>query len=386
MKTLIFILFFLFAVYGCNSIDFSKGSNSSFSYMMQHKLNHSCLKTKDCDPHSQNTPAQIKSLVEHFNISEKKDLEIIFVVDASKSMDDNLTAVGQNMEALLSHVKKGQNWRIAFITADHGDHHDSPNEIADEESWESYHGKIPRFGQFMPLEKNGRVGNQKILTQNTPEHAQVFKDTLTRSHPDECSLPPFCHGYNEQPLRSLKSAIERAGSDPAHQEFFKPHTDTAVIIVTDEDERKHDFVRATRARDVLTAYRNQFRRQNKRLFGFSISIQDEQCLSQENQGGLFQKSSASYGRVIARLAELTGGSNISLCKENYGESLRDISKRAEELVQSISLKKLFYLPSTVQVALIPHKDTAWKLYGRSLVFSKSLPPGTKIKVSYQYEE
>ncbi len=371
-------------IYGCHKVHFSsKRSDLNIAYDRKQLASRDCMSSYDC----QNQGLRRFTSTETFDILKRNELEILFVIDASQSMDDNLTAVGRNLSSLLKPINK--KWRMAFITADHGDHHKvkKPQGFS-QDSWEDHHNEDhPHFGQFMPLEEQGRILDQKILTSNTLHYAQIFKDTLTREPAGECSLPPFCHDYNEQPLRSLKAAIERTKSSAIHQNFFKPHTDTVVIIITDEDERRHDFANATKAKEVIQSYNAQFKGMGKRLFGFSISIQDEECLAQEQQSRWLYKSTATKGQAVARLADLTGGKNISLCEENYGRSLKNISEHTKKLMHSVTLKELFVIPNTLKVTFIPHQNPVpWKVYGRSLVFFKKLPEGIKIKVSYEYEK
>ncbi len=388
MKLVIGMFFFL-VIYGCNHVDFSGTTDKSPSnYIMDYGLEvPNCEDDRYCQNYSSSEKkSQVKKkrghLTENFRIVERTGLEVIWDIDASQSMDDNLIAVGDNLTSFLSNIQD-KDWRMAFITADHGDH----LEKLGSERWEDYDGKEARFGKFMSLERSGKIWDQKILHKDVFHYAQIFQDTLTRRSPGECSLPPFCHQHNEQPLRALKAAIERVNSDPIHQDFFKPNTDTVVIIITDEDERRHDFKNATTAEDVIQTYLTQFRGLKKRLFGFSISIQDASCLNRENNRKWLSQSAATYGRMIARLAELTGGQNISLCSEHYGDALADISQRTQKLIHSVTLQKLFYIPDTVKVKLIPNQpDVSWKIYGRSLVFSDNIQPGTKIRVGYNYEE
>ena len=219
-------------------------------------------------------------LTEFFKISERNKLEILFVVDVSGSMDDNLEEIGEHMQPLLSDIQD-KNWRMAFTTADHGDH--SKSKITSER-WEDYEGALPKFGKLMKLEKRGKVLNQFILDRHTSEHEQVFRDTLTRQQSSDCELPPYCQGDNEQPLRSLKAAISRYEVNPENKDFFQPNADTVVVVVTDEDERRNDSRNATTAEEVIQTYERIFKGQKKRLFGFSVSIQKEKCYKTEKAG------------------------------------------------------------------------------------------------------
>ena len=395
MKGLFFLLFCSFLFFSCSRIGFNKetsGSSQIIDYQLDSIISTECgdnlklcstAQSVNNDPFFQASKEKKGYLTEYFEISERDNLEILIVVDASDSMDDNLRKTGENMDALLSYIQD-KKWRMAFITADHGDHNIN-DQMVSSERWEDYKGKLPRFGKLMNLEKNREILNQFILSNDTAEYERIFKDTITRKNSSECTLPPYCHGTNEQPLRSIKATINRYQTNLEHKQFFQPNTDTVVLIITDEDERRPDNRNATTAEQVIQTYNQVFEGQKKRLFGFSISVQDKQCYDDEK--GWFSSSGADYGRIISRLAELTGGRNISLCSKDYGKKLEDISKITRSLVQSLTLQKIFYIPNTVKVSLYPHQaDISWKLYGRKLVFLGDIKPGTQVKISYRYEE
>ena len=324
---------------------------------------------------------------EHFTILGRNDLEIVLVIDNSGSMDSNLKKLGSNILPLLSHVKD-KKWRMVFITVDHG----RLLKSSTPDDWEKYMGNFPRYGKFMFLENNGEILNQKILTKNTSQYQQIFEDTITRESPSECSLPPSClEGSNEQPLRSFLATILRSQTNQIHQRFFQPDTDTVVVIITDEDERVEDPKTATTAEEVIAEYNRVFKGQNKRLFGFSVSIQDKYCLEQESfqkRGLRTLRSSATYGRRVGRLAELTANKegNVSICSKDYGAPLERISLLTRRLVHSLALKRESYFPQTVQVSLDPHQPhVQWELRQRKIVFSNDIQSGTKVKVNYQYK-
>ena len=381
------ILFLFLFLSSCNRIDFhnrnsKKSAQKVINYEWASELGNCHGLGEDCG-----TPFLSSSIetapgyiVEHFIISKRNALEVVFAVDSSDSMNGDLKRAGQNMSALLSHIQD-KNWRIAFTTADHGD---QGHDRSSQDRWQDYTGSKPYFGKFMRLEYNGRLLPDYILTKETPNYMQVFKETLSREG-GECNKPPYCQGFNEQPLRSLKSAIERYNTDPPQKKFFQPNTDTVAIIFSDEDERLRDFRRATIAENIIGTYKTVFKGKRKRLFGFSVSIQDKECLKTARNRFLFLKGSENIANIIGRLAELTGGRNISLCSD-YGQSLADLSQRTRSLAQSLTLKKLFYIPESVKVSLTPKQPhISWDLYGRKLVFSDDIQKGTRVEVSYQYE-
>ena len=390
MKKTIVLLFLCFFVFGCSRIGFYAEQGSK-GLVIDHRFDSprcdddkvNCIKGgEEGNPflraRYENKPGY---LTEYFEISGRDELEFVIVVDASQSMDDNLKKVGENMQPVLSHIHD-KKWRMVFITADHGDHKGNTSE-----AWEDYQGEQPRFGKFMRLEKRGQILDQFILTKDTPEYEQIFKDTLTRQKGSDCNLPPGCHGPHEQPLRSLKAAFSRYETD--HRGFFQANTDTIVLNITDEDERGKDPSNATIAEEVIATFKTVFKGKKKRLFAFSLSIQDESCYREETKGGLLSTQAAAYGHIIGRLAELTGGQeqNVSLCSKDYGEALARISEITRSLVESdLVLQKLFLLPETVEVSLDPIQDhVSWKLFGRKIRLSGRIQPGTKVRVSYQYE-
>ncbi|MDE0518465.1 MAG: hypothetical protein OXH36_02765 [Bdellovibrionales bacterium] len=392
MKQVFTFICLVFFISGCSRIGFYSNQDSK-GLVIDHKLDGPL----ECDNNKVNCMTKGEEgnpflraryegspghLVEYFEISGREEMEFVIVVDASQSMDDNLKKVGENLQPVLSHIHD-KKWRMVFMTADHGDHTENTSEI-----WEDYHGDKARFGKFMRLEKNGRILDQLILTEATPEYDQIFKDTLTRRSQNECDLPPGCHGPHEQPLRSLKAAFSRYETDPSHKSFFQADADTIVLIMTDEDERRQDPQNATTAEEVIQVFKEVFKGKRKRLFAFSLSIQDEECYEEERRG-IFSKKTAAYGHIIGRLAELTGRpeQNVSLCSKDYGAALARISQITRSLIESdLVLQKLFLLPETVEVSLDPiQEQVSWKLFGRKIRLSDPVQPGTKVKVSYQYE-
>jgi len=386
MKQVIVFLFFCFFLLNCSRIGFHKGKGAR-DFVTDY---HSDSTPAECDENKTDcTKGEVTPflqgryedkpghITEYFKISTRDNLELLLVIDSSQSMDDNLGQIGGHLESFLSYISD-KDWRMVFTTADHGDHKKG---ATTSERWEDYQGDLPRFGKLMKLEKAGVILSQFVLNRSASEYEDIFKDTLSRQH-SECELPPYCHGNNEQPLRALKAAISRYKTDPENRKFFQPDTDTVALIITDEDERGNDSENATTAEEVIQTYEQIFKRQKKRLFGFSISIQDEECYKKETEHFI----TASYGNIVGRLAELTGGYNVSLCSQDYGAALAGISKMTKSLVQSLVLQEIFYIPETVEVSLFPSQPhVSWKLYGRKLVFSDDIQPETQVKVSYQYE-
>ena len=329
-----------------------------------------------------------------------RPVDILFVLDVSPSMTEDLTRLGEAFTSLISQVQKSD-WRMFFTTADHGDHDYGEDEqgqkVFSQQEWRNYQGLAPYFGRLMPLEYQGKKLTQTQLSPDTPDYVNVFKDTLTRAEGADCELAPYCQGSLEQPLRALKSGMERfaqaEGEDRNSTEAGAPlprlrdSADFVSFIVTDEDERVEDPEAATTAKEVVDTFKKLFPK--KAFYSFALLIQDEDCLAKERQSS----PSAVYGERISELAKLTQGKNVSLCESDYGPPLEELSLLLRTLVESLELKETPVSLEGIAVEQVqkeegassPRALPAWELKGNKLVFEEALEEGGQIKVSYLVE-
>jgi len=294
---------------------------------------------------------------------EETKLDILFVLDVSRSMRDNLSKLGESMDSLLSRINNFD-WQMAFTTADHGDHTKVGGRVG-EESWQDYRGDLPHFGQFMRLELRGELLGDQILKKNNPDFDKIFEDTLTSNSTKNCNdgLPPFCQGGHEQPLRSLKAALERE----ENQLFFRKNADLIIIVITNEDERVEDPRRATSAQEVKDVFYSLNRNKGKSMYGFGIIVNNEDCYIYHNN----RMTRGEYSERVAELAQVTSGRNISICEEDYGNALRGVSNLIRK--RSFDRVKLEKTPKegTTQVSFTPRQDIEWVVRGET-IFLKSL--------------
>ena len=301
------------------------------------------------------------------------EVDILFVLDVSSSMKNNLKKLGSSMLDLLTHIQDFD-WQMAFTTADHGDHTKIGGKVS-EQRWEDYRGDQPHFGKFMNLEYRNRLLNDKVLNKQNQFYETIFYDTLTINNQNSCSLSPFCQGDHEQPLRALKASIER----DENGNFFRPNSDLITIIITNEDERVEDQQNATTADEVVQTFQSQFS-SKKNLYGFGILIQnqDSRCRQTQKRG-----HSAEYGRKIAELAQKTNGKNISICSNDYGKAMKDVSRVIRDLVlDNVYLKTAFPNANSVDVQITPSQNVQWKVAGRHIIFKPALKLGSQVQVTY----
>ena len=313
---------------------------------------------------------------ENFVLNEQKSaVDILIVVDTSQSMYHHLNRLGQSLSDLLS-VISNYDWQIGFTSVDHGDHKE-PSLI--QQNWKDYVlSPRGRFGSLMNLENGKNLLKDKILRPQTFNYEDVFFHTLSHSPEKNCNRPPYCHSRIEQPLRSLKASIERAHLD--NSSFFRPNADVVTLIITNEEERAEDRDRATTAKDVVKAFDKTFNKFNKKLISFNILVLDEACKKKESK----KSDVISIAHSISHLAKLTGGSNISICSEDYGQALGLISRHIKESLENSVLLKKQPNPESLVVESDQGIDLDWELYGRKIVFGKK-NISSEISVSVSYE-
>ena len=312
---------------------------------------------------------------EEFVLEEKKSLvDFLVVVDASPSMYHHLNDLGHSLSDALSAIDH-YDWQLAFTSVDHGDHKD-PSGL--QQSWRNHilepHG---RFGGLMNLEDGKRILQTKILSAKIPEYENVFFHTLSHDSRRDCQRPPYCHPPLEQPLRSLKAAMQRAHLDNSF--LFRPPADFVSLIITNEKERAEDHWRATQAKQVVQTFNEVFGHLDKKFIAFNILVKDEACLTAEKAKGKV----AHIAHSIMELAELTGGDNISICSQNYGQELRQLSKHIKNSLENSILLKQEPISETVQVEFIEGNELNWRQYGRNIVFENRGQGAAYVSVSYR---
>ena len=327
---------------------------------------------------SQTLPSQTPGSsfeIEAFELNNKRaGVDFLILPDSSRSMFHRLKSVGQSLSDLL-YVISSYDWQIGFSSTDHGDYHYDGFQA----DWREHtaNGK-GRFGTLMKMENGAYFLQKRILTPTTSGYKEFFLHTLSHIPGIDCKRPPFCSNPVEQPLRSLKSAIERAGLE--NRPLFRDSSDYFIsFIITNEEERKEDFRRATRPEEVISAFNRQFQELNKKFLNYSLVIKDKDCLRSERQ----YNRSAGISHSAIKLSELTGGISIDLCSENYSSELRTISQHIKNKVENSVFLKKEPVPNSVKVTFLNGSAAPWEVKGRRIVFDSRYLENISISVSYQ---
>ena len=243
---------------------------------------------------------------------EKPKVDIIFVVDSSNSMNHFLRRVKKTFAGFIQTLAP-LDWQIMFTTADHGDQGFFLF------NWTS------RKGRAISLEYDGRLLRENYLTKNTKYYSRVFIDTLRISdfyeHLDnrgeqeksDCELSPGCQGWNEQPLKALQATFVK------NRSFFRPGANVVSVIFSDSDEgesTKPD--KRVKAEQVLQSFNQELGKSGKKLKSYGLIMipgQDEACRKKYSSG--FWGGEGLFGTELAKMAEVTGGHNHSICTNSY---------------------------------------------------------------------
>ena len=240
-------------------------------------------------------------------------LDILFVVDTSSSMDDNLISFKKKFHGFLSPLRSF-NWRWGLTNADDGD------------AFILFSLGALR-GKLMSLEKNGIELDRLYLDSKVPDYDQIFIDTVSKhgefeyynewsealedEFVDQCDLPPYCQGYQEQPLKALKSALSK------NSDFFRAKADLAVVMITNSAERANDPEHAVQPEAVIETFRHVHGSSKKlKVFAIIIPEEDENCVK-ENKDSQWFFPEGSHSQRAADLAYKTGGAVFSICASHY---------------------------------------------------------------------
>ncbi len=319
---------------------------------------------------------------EEFFLEEKKALlDMLFIVDTSPSMYHHLGQLGHSLSSALSFISN-YNWQIGFTSADHGD---SQNFHAFQQSWKDHVlNPYGQYGGLMNLEDGHRILKSKILSPKISNYEEVFLHTISHLPSLNCKRPPYCHSGLEQPLRSLKSAMQRASLD--NRSLFRPSADFVSIIITNEPERKEDSKRATTAEHVVRTFNKVFGHLDKKFIAFNILVTDDSssssCLESERE----KSHVAHVSHSIAELAELTGGHNINICSSDYGQELKKLSQHIKNSLENSVLLSQEPVPGTVRVDFIKGAKKEWRQYGRNIIFKNTDSRPIHVQISYQVQK
>ncbi|MCB9025470.1 MAG: hypothetical protein H6625_04065 [Bdellovibrionaceae bacterium] len=288
------------------------------------------------------------------------DVDILIVVDNSYSMYVEQKKMGERFGDFIKTLSD-VNWRLAFTTTDAS----------------NYNGD--RFGGNL-LNLVGADG--KIITKDTPNLIQVFRDTIDRQKDvQDCGVSGKapCASGTEEPLKVITQAIGKSSTE--NSMFFRSNAALAVIVLSDEDEMSFGPQDATKPDAVINSVVSTFGTTKKFLVsGIIIQPNDSACLAEQQPDGV-------VATHVSSLVSLTNGITRSICDTDYKPSMQAISNNVRKILKLKEIT-LDFAPVKDSLKLTfypPENAVKWKVYGQRVDFTELPKDGTLINYTYKYK-
>ncbi len=288
-------------------------------------------------------PPELVVVQETFVQQALPALDVLFVVDASTSMTQEISALGAGVEGLIDALDAaGVGWHL---------------------------GVVPAAGRLAPEEgvANGLLGSPWVLTSQTPDVGAAFAAALP--------TPSVLAG--EGGIAAAIFALE--GADGGVNEGFRRSGAALVVVfVSDADDGSIELLADPPAQSLVDA----------------LQVEEDRygapALASALVGDLPNGCSSSLGAASAapryhQAVVRTGGVVGSVCSLDFGPVLAGV---AEEAVAFPTQFPLSLMPATgnMQVRIDGELDLGWTVEdaddGAVLVFDEAPPAAAVINVSY----
>lgn len=324
-------------------------SKVAFEPIPENKASSTCCDPLPPTPPVPPTPPSLQKETFDFNDADTPSVvDILFVIDNSKSMEEKQAKLGQRLSTFTDLLAK-TDWQIGITTTD---------------TSRGYWGARGSLQKF-------KGTNSKILTPMTPNYNNVFKKSVIRDEGINCGN---CPSGDERPLLAVKQAIEKRKTDNAG--FFRSNANLAVVILSDEDESQADDGKPLHPEDLVKFVKSVFPTKSFTGYGIAIHPDDQHCRDAEYATG------GRPGYFTVALAALTNGIMGNICDSDYSSSLSNIGNNIRDAKKTLTLRVVPKADS-LQLRVTPHdKDLKWELVDRTIKFSHAPARGTQIEVSY----
>ncbi|MAE74633.1 MAG: hypothetical protein CL675_13280 [Bdellovibrionaceae bacterium] len=311
-------------------------------------------------------------------------VDILFVNDNSGSMSTEQRKIANRFNMFIERLDdQNVDYQIAITTTDVSGVTGGTSSVSQSDL---KNGNFIIFG-------NG----QTVLTNQTIDRVQLFKDAIQREETEVCEDSNFtnCPSGDERAIYAANLVLDRA--DPS---FFRKDAHFAVVILSDEDERSAGG-RGTNSpqlenldlpETLLSKVRNQLG-DSKAVSVHPIIVRpgDSGCLSQQSSQGnqfIFGYEGKVYARFVNDSAitndrTLIPGVLGNICASDYANQLRDIAGVISEVPVQLECTPVSD-PQVEAVAGIPAGTQIYFDSGSGRIhFSPAVPSGGRIRVKYE---
>ena len=287
-------------------------------------------------------------------------VDVLFVVDYSKSMKEELQSIGDQFTSFLNDIRK-IDYQVAIITTDQG-----------------------RFLSF----SNGQnfLSNPNKDTEVHQSNVSLFQEAITR--------PVQADAGDERGIYALNMTLDYSG----HSSFFRPHSLLLIIIVSDEDERSYggrkpkgyfdmyDRIKPLESYDYPETFFQKVSHQHKfsvvAVHSIIVKPGDIGCEKQSGgiPGHVYAAASNPSEDIRTRYGNIVTGHVGSICSSNYSSQLGPIAHELDQ-VPPVPLP-CFPVLSSVSMEINGEKVNI-RVEGRKIVIEDKIPFGSKAKIDFR---
>lgn len=331
--------------------------------------------TNPTDP----TPPTLRDVSATTTVDPKNNkLDIVLVVDDSNSMLEDNLKLASKLQGFVSKLEGTQlDWQMCLTVT----RAVNTNAWGASTFWQTSDLKNDRSNYIL---KKGMYTSSQL--NNVFKHTMSFVGAGWAGSDDERAIyAMWYHIYNGDYKYSDASGCYRRDSAVTY------------IIISDEDERSvggdasqalyNGEYKALETKDQPTEFVRAFKETfgaDKRFTVNSIIVQPGDTSCKASQDTATAKS--HYGVKYKELSTLTGGGVSSICASDFGVNLDSFINNIQGSLSSLPLECPPY-QGNVGVSFTPNiGGMTTTVQGSSLVFSKVVPVGTKVSVTYKCAE
>lgn len=370
------LLLGLLNLWACSPVQFTTGSDS-------------CSVSSPCSVGINGNSEVTQSVT----FTDSNRVDILVVVDNSNSFAVADQSLGNPLNGFIAGLNSsGLDWQIGVTTTDVCPQSDASSSLCAPGD-QGTQGLLvgPSLPQS-PNSTNYQTGAQFIVTPGVS--AQTEFDSLVVRNDSFAGANGYPSG-DERAIYAANLAIDQASSGNAG--FFRPNSNLAVVIISDEDERSvGGLIPSDPAYAPLSSYdlpqtlMNKVATVwggNKSLLVNTIVINpgDTACFNAQNATD--PDKSAHYGNIYAELSGATNGVLGSICAPSYKTMLSNITGAIGEIPLSNTVT-LNYVPvSAPTITFNPTGNAVnyvWTPGTNQVVFTTRPANGTVVTFNYTF--
>lgn len=285
----------------------------------------------------------------------KPDVDILFVVDNSKSMAKEQADLGKKFPNFLGLISSLE-WRIAITST-------SLSSLKN---------------AFDPLLDGNLVfinNSKKILQKGDASAEQDFATAIQlggSGSPDE------------RGIYAANLAIKKNES-----QWIRPESHLAVVLISDEDERSTG--KNLEYLDLPLSFNENIKlyhgkQKTSSFHSIIIQKEDNHCLALQNESSGPWGGGGQIGHTYQELTTLTNGVLGNICSTDYGVQLKNIGQQIQSNVGKIKLECLPFIDNSHGVDLILNgvnlDANSYQLLKDEILIQSPVAFGSSLKVHY----